>query len=240
MYDGSNYASPHPHYYIKMVLSSFPKNVVFSAHICHNSAYIFLWWQWIAIPIWAQLCCDCQGGESPPKVFFHWRVSSTEVHHLLPPRVIIHQRSSSTEGYLPPKVVFHQRSSSIESCLSLKVIFHWRSSSTGGPLPTKVIFHWRSSSTEGHLQPTITPWLESFLYKRNTHTHAQSHMLVQLCTTKILNREYSKYFRLLYFQRWNWNLEYSRFDFLLKIWSTSDIKNEVNIIALSYKSGILV
>ena len=51
-----------------------PKNVFFYAHVCkQNATLIFLRWQILfqveiaAIPGWAQLCCECQGEESPPK-----------------------------------------------------------------------------------------------------------------------------------------------------------------------------
>ena len=51
----------------------------------HNAAYIFLQWQ-ILFPVettnsnsgFAQLCCDCQEEDSPPKIVFHRRSSSTK------------------------------------------------------------------------------------------------------------------------------------------------------------------
>ena len=114
-----------------------------------NGKFYFRLRQLIAIPVWAQLWCDCKekshhqrssstGGCLPPKVVSHWRSSST--------KEVYHRRSSSTDSHLPPKVIFHQRSS----------IFHCRLSSTKGHLTCKVVFHWRSSSTEGrHSQKVI-------------------------------------------------------------------------------------
>ena len=80
--------------------------------------------QLIAIPVWAQLCYDCQGEESPPKVVFHQGSSSTK--GCLP------RRSSSTKGRLPPKVVFHQWLSSTEDIASYDPM--WPHVSQFGPI----------------------------------------------------------------------------------------------------------
>ena len=44
----------------------------------YDGKFYFRLRQLTAILIWAQLCCDCQGEESPPKVVFHRSWSSTE------------------------------------------------------------------------------------------------------------------------------------------------------------------
>ena len=95
--------------------------------------------QLIAIPVWAQLCCECQGEDSLPKVVFHRRSSSTEV---CPPlKVVFHQSLSTTDGRLPSKAIFHRRPTSTIVCLPPKVIFLSKLVFTKSCLPPKVVFH---------------------------------------------------------------------------------------------------
>ena len=93
--------------------------------------------QLIAISVWAQFFCNCQGEESPLKFIVHRRLFSTEGH--LPMTFAFDRQSSSTKGRLPPKVVSHQRLSSTEDNLSPKVVFHRRSSFTEGCPPMTVV-----------------------------------------------------------------------------------------------------
>ena len=103
----------------------------------YDGKFYFWMKKLIVIRVWAQLCCGCQGEESPMKVVFHKRSSSTKGY--LPLKVALHWRSSSTKDRPLPKVIFHQWLSSNESCLPSKVVFHWWLSSTDGCLPPKVI-----------------------------------------------------------------------------------------------------
>ena len=151
---------PPPSSYIIMVKLSFTKNVVF-LHTCactmphiffHDGKLYFRLKQLTAISIWAQLCCDCQGEESPPKVIFL-------------------RRLSSTEGHLPPKFVFHWRLSSTKGPLLSKVFFHRRVSSTEG-----IVLHRRSPSTKDRLPPNITPWLILYLWEQSSYQISASYL----------------------------------------------------------------
>ena len=73
-----------------------------------------------------------------------------------PWKVVFPQRLSSTEGHLSRKVVSLQRLSSTEDWLSLKVIFHRRSSSIKGCLPSKVISHMLPLSSSSTSMTTST------------------------------------------------------------------------------------
>ena len=112
----------------------------------NNGKSYFQLRQRIAIVVWAQLFCDCQGEASPLKVVFHRRSSYTEGR--LPSKIIFHQRLdvirgrlSSNKGCLPPKVVFHQRLFSTKGCFPPKFVSHERSFSIEGHLLPKVVFH---------------------------------------------------------------------------------------------------
>ena len=68
----------------------------------YDGKFYFQLRQLIVIPVWAQLCCGCQGEESPLKVVFNQRSYSTK--GCLPWKIVIHQRSYSIEGHLPPTI----------------------------------------------------------------------------------------------------------------------------------------